>query len=70
VVYNCLPKALNLQFLQKAKLKSTVTVAPQQSYSIFTAEDVKTLEVKATVQGFTWSKKFKYRQDHDEECQL
>ncbi len=40
VVYNCLPKPLSLQFLQKAKLKSTVAVPPQQAYSIFTAEDV------------------------------
>jgi hypothetical protein len=70
VVYNCLPKTLNLQFLQKAKLKSTITVPAQQSYSIFTAEDVRSLELKATTAGFTWSKKFKHRVESEGEERL
>jgi hypothetical protein len=65
VVYNCLPKHLNLQFILKAKTKSTITVNSQQSYSIFTSEDVGALEIKATVAGYTWSKKFKFRQEKD-----
>ena len=71
VVYNCLPKALNLQFILKAKTKSTVSIPPQQSHSIFTSEDINALEIKATAVGYTWSKKFKYRQERDEsESQL
>lgn len=37
VIYNCLPKDINLQFIQKAKTKSTVTVPAQRSYSVFTS---------------------------------
>lgn len=43
VIYNCLPKPISLQFIQKAKLKSNTTIAAQKTHSIFTADEVKSL---------------------------
>lgn len=43
VIYNCLPKDLQLQFIQRAKTKSTVSVQAQRSYSVFTSEDITTV---------------------------
>ena len=70
LIYNCLPKDVHLQFIQKAKTKSTVAVPAQRSYSVFTSEDITTIEIKAYANGYTWSTRFRYNPDNENECHL
>ena len=51
---------MSLQFIQKAKTKSTVSINSQNSYSVYTSEDIKNIEMKMLIPGYTWSKKFKF----------
>jgi hypothetical protein len=55
---------MSLQFIQKAKTKSTVSINPQNSYSVYTSEDIRQIEMKLLIPGYTWSKKFKYSEDN------
>lgn len=48
-----------------------MTINAQQSYSVFTSEDIHTLELKAYIAGYSWSGKFKYHLENDSnEAQL
>jgi hypothetical protein len=55
VILNCLPKNIEIQFLNNGKQVSSKQILAQGSHEGFANEDVYNLSFKLTCEGFYWS---------------
>lgn len=71
IINNCLPKSFNMQFLKKAKTIFTKSLEQQSTHEVYSSEAIQNLEFKILINGYSWSKKFKYNEERaNAECKF
>ena len=67
IIHNCLPKATELQFISKAITKHTKTILGQITHEVCASEDISKLEFRMLIEGYSWSKLFRFNPLRDGE---